>query len=176
MRVCSGSSGAELEATLTKPRQICTTPGQPRVHLKPAVLILLELDRGVCYVSFSPSVLSHFNLRRMARLLTDRPCNRCRLNRCFLPLAAALAFRDTPGLVAPAVRAFCSGDPADKKTGVRMARLLARPTGVSTTVSAESRSQTEAPVFVEARIAFTRHLYAQLHQAAFTPAKAFPPG
>lgn len=111
----------------------------------------------------------------MACILTHKPCPR---NRCFLPLAAALAFRDTPGLVAPAVRAFCSGDPEDKKMGVRMARLLASPTRVPTAGSAKSSSQTqtEASIFVEARVAFTRHLYAQLHQAAFTPAKAFPPG
>eukprot|EP00903_Cladosiphon_okamuranus_P017102 g15757.t1 len=100
--------------------------------------------------------------------------------RCFLPIAAALAFRDTPGLVAPAVRAFCSGDPTDKRLGVRMARLLAIPAsvaGVNTAAaSAKSGSQPEAPIFVEARIAFTRHLYAQLHQAAFVSAKAFPPG
>ncbi|CAN0504720.1 unnamed protein product, partial [Ectocarpus sp. 12 AP-2014] len=87
--------------------------------------------------------------------------------RCFLPLAAALAIRDTPRLVAPAVSAYCSGDPADRKMGVRMARLLALPA---------TGSQPEAPRFVEARIAFTRHLYAQLHQAAVVPTKAFPPG
>ncbi|CAM9369821.1 unnamed protein product [Ectocarpus sp. 8 AP-2014] len=99
--------------------------------------------------------------------------------RCFLPLAAALAFRDTPRLVAPAVSAYCSGDPADRKMGVRMARLLAIPasaSGVSTAGSKGAGSQPEAPRFVEARIAFTRHLYAQLHQAAVVPTKAFHPG
>ncbi|CAM9897730.1 unnamed protein product [Ectocarpus sp. 4 AP-2014] len=99
--------------------------------------------------------------------------------RCFLPLAAALAFRDTPRLVAPAVSAFCSGDPADRKMGVRMARLLALPASASEVRAAGSKgagSQPEAPRFVEARIAFTRHLYAQLHQAAVVPTKAFPPG
>lgn len=105
----------------------------------------------------------------------------CSHDRCFLPIAAALAFRATPGLVAPAVRAFCSRDPADERLGVRMARLLAVPAsiaGVKAAGSAKSGSgsQPEAPLFVEARIAFTRHLYAQLHQAAFVSAKAFPPG
>ncbi|CAM9685156.1 unnamed protein product [Pylaiella littoralis] len=99
--------------------------------------------------------------------------------RCFLPLPVALAIRDTPGLVAPAVRAFCSGGYADKKLGVRMARLLVLPTGGSganIAGNAPRGSQAGAPIFVEARVAFTRQLYAQLHQAAAVPGKDFPPG
>lgn len=60
-----------------------------------------------------------------------------------------------------------------------MARLLAIPastSGVSAAGSKGADSQPEAPRFVEARIAFTHHLYAQLHQAAVVPTKAFPPG
>lgn len=138
-----------------------------------------------CQIDYSRSAyLLHPKLQlcfRPLRTLTAQPCNSwpCSRDRCFLPIAAALAFRDTPGLVAAAVRTFCSGDPADKRLGVRMARLLAVPSSVAeakTAGSAKSGSHPAAPVFVEARVAFTRHLYAQLHQAAFVPAKAFPPG
>lgn len=99
--------------------------------------------------------------------------------RCFLPVAAALAFRDTPGLVAAAVHAYCSGDPADKKHGVRMSRLLPAATNDSRNgadANAGERSPPISPRFVETRIAFTRHLYAQLHQAAVASSKAFPQG
>eukprot|EP00752_Nemacystus_decipiens_P012159 g10778.t1 len=122
-------------------------------------------------------------VQRLIRRRIERYPDEAKANmhhaRCFLPVAAALAFRDTPGLVAPAVRAFCSGDPADKKLGVRMARLLEVPAsvaGVKAARSAGNGSQPEGPLVVEARIAFTRHLYAQLHQAAFVRAKPFPPG
>ncbi|CAM9204796.1 unnamed protein product, partial [Hapterophycus canaliculatus] len=99
--------------------------------------------------------------------------------RCFLPLAAAMAFRATPRLVAPAVRAYCSGDPADKKLGVRMARLLessANVSGMDATGNLQNISRSENPRFVETRVALTRHLYAQLHQAPVASSKAFPPG
>ncbi|CAM9181904.1 unnamed protein product [Laminaria digitata] len=99
--------------------------------------------------------------------------------RCFLPLSAALVFRQSPGLVSAAVRSFCSGDPADKKHGVRMARLFPPPTAVFGTSGARStdgRPQPATPRVVETRIAFTRYLYAQLHQAAVVPSRAFPPG
>ncbi|CAM9494379.1 unnamed protein product, partial [Scytosiphon promiscuus] len=99
--------------------------------------------------------------------------------RCFLPHAAAMAFRVTPGLVAPAVRAYCSGDPADKKLGVRMARLLAPSadvSGIGATGNLENRLPSKDPRFVETRLVFTRQLYAQLHQAPVASSKAFPPG
>lgn len=99
--------------------------------------------------------------------------------RCFLPLSAALAFRDAPGLVAAAVRTFCSDDPDDRKHAVRMARLLGPLTsapGKNGAGIADGHSQPLSPRFVEVRIAFTRHLYAQLHHAAVVPAKPFPPG
>lgn len=189
MRVCNGSSGAESRATRTKPRQTCTTRGSVKKKSQPPQFGSDSNSRAealgqVGHSPFAECVL-HLKLQlqycfRPLRTLADNPCNSCRSrDRCFLPIAAALAFRDTPGLVAPAVRAFCSGDPADKKLGVRMARLLALPASaaeVKAAGNAKCGSQPEAPLFVEARIAFTRHLYAQLHQAAVVPAKAFPPG
>lgn len=180
MRVCSGSSDGESNATRTKPRQTCTTLGQSSTRAKCCSCVLIQNQEQL-----ARSVIH--GMGTTVFLKADKDVDRqtlhswwsCFHNRCFLPVAVALAFRDTPGLVAPAVHAFCSGDPADKKMGVRMTRLITVPAsvaGVKAAGSASSGSQPEAPLFVEARIAFTRYLYAQLHQAAFVPAKAFPPG
>lgn len=106
------------------------------------------------------------------------------LLRCFLPPSVALALRHSPELVSTAVRFYCSGDPTDRKAGVRMTRLLPRPAtdrslcGTSDSSSTSMNDSTGEPVasrFVEFRVTFTRHLYAQLHQAPVVPApKVFP--
>lgn len=92
-----------------------------------------------------------------------------------------MALRRSPGLIAAAVHAYCSGDPADRKVGIRLTRMLPPPTtGPSrfdTSGHNGGTSQSTAPRFVEARVTFTRQLYAQLHQAPVASApKVFPPG
>lgn len=91
--------------------------------------------------------------------------------RCFLPVVAALAFRDSPGLVATAVHAYCYGDPENKRQGARMSCLLSASIPLSGKREADSVKAPRAR-FVETRIIFTRHLYAQLHHAAVVPSKA----
>lgn len=83
--------------------------------------------------------------------------------RCFLPVVAALAFRDSPGLVATAVHAYCSGHSVNKRQGARVSHLL------SASIPPSGKGEAR---FVETQITFTRHLYAQLHHAAVVPSKA----
>ncbi|CAM9826608.1 unnamed protein product [Ascophyllum nodosum] len=114
-------------------------------------------------------------IRRRVEVYPDKAQAEMHRVRCFLPVKAALVFQDSPGLVAAAVHAYCSGDPVNKRHGVRMSRLLSASIHPSLGSKAD-RAEGAGSQFIEMRITFTRHLYAQLHHAAAVPSKAFPQG
>ncbi|CAM9315356.1 unnamed protein product, partial [Sphacelaria rigidula] len=122
-------------------------------------------------------------IRRRIEVYPDKAAADMHHARCLLPESVAVTLRHSPELVAPAVRAYCSGDPADRNAGARMSRLLprlttdGRPCGTSDAREVhDGPHRPLAPQMVELRVTFTRHLYAQMQQAPVIPApKAFRP-